>query len=141
MNGAPAPGDRSASGPIPRHRRYAYVALGWFFFGVGIVGLALPILPTTPFMLLALWAFSRGSERFHRWLYHHRIFGPPLQRFRRDRAVPRWVKAVALSSMTASLLVVALAIRPPWYGVAAMAAVVLGSALYLARFPSRPPAR
>jgi uncharacterized membrane protein YbaN (DUF454 family) len=136
VTGAPPPDDRSPSGPLPPHR-WAYVALGWVFFGIGIVGLALPLVPTTPFMLLALWAFSRGSARFHHWLYHHRIFGPPLQRFRRDRVIPLWVKAVALGSMTASVLLVGLALRPPWYGTAAMAAVVLGGALYLARFPSR----
>jgi uncharacterized protein len=121
--------------------RVLFIALGWVFFALGAIGAVLPVLPTTPFMLLALWAFSRGSERFHRWLYHHRIFGPSLQRFQRDRVVPLWAKAFALSSMAASVAWVAIVSRPPWYGVAAMLAVVLAGALYVTRFPSRPPPR
>jgi uncharacterized membrane protein YbaN (DUF454 family) len=68
------------------------LGLGWTFFGIGLVGTLLPLVPTTPFMLLALWAFSIGSERFHRWLYHHPVFGPPLQRWQRDRVIPLWAK-------------------------------------------------
>lgn len=127
-----------ASGPLPRGARLGYIVLGWLFFGLGAAGVVLPVIPTTPFMLLALWAFSRGSERFHRWLYHHRIFGPPLQRFRRDHVVPLWAKALALGSMTASLGWVAFVKRPPWYGTAAMIVVVVAGAAYVTRFPSRP---
>jgi uncharacterized membrane protein YbaN (DUF454 family) len=66
---------------VPSHRqRWAFLALAWVSFALGVVGLVLPVVPTTPFMLVALWAFSRSSRRFHDWLYHHRIFGPPLQR-------------------------------------------------------------
>ncbi len=132
-----ARGEEPASGALPRRGRIAYIALGWFFFALGAIGAVLPVVPTTPFMLLALWAFSRGSDRFHHWLYHHRIFGPPLQRFRRDRVVPRWAKAFALSSMAASVAWVAIVSRPPWYGFVAMGAVVLAGALYVTRFPSR----
>jgi hypothetical protein len=129
------------SARVAAHRRWLFLGLGWFFFGLGVLGMALPLLPTTPLMLLALWAFSRGSERFHRWLYHHRVFGPPLQRFRRDRVVPLWAKALALSSMAVSLLYVGLVVRPPWYGLTAMFAVVLAGILYITRFPSRGPER
>ena len=113
------------------------VALGWFFFAIGLLGVVLPLLPTTPFMLLALWAFSLGSERFHAWLYHHRIFGPPLRRWHEDRIIPRWVKALALGSMAASLGWAWLALDAPWYGLAAMAAVIAAGAAYILRFPSR----
>lgn len=127
--------------PLAAHRRWAFLALGWIFFGLGAIGVALPLLPTTPLMLLALWAFSKGSRRFHDWLFHHRFFGPPLQRFRRERVVPLWAKALALSSMAVSLAYVALVVRPAWYGLAGMGAVVLAGALYITRFPSSRPAR
>jgi len=48
-----------------------YFLLGWCFFGLGAVGTVVPGLPTTPFMLLALWAFSKSSQHFHDWLYTH----------------------------------------------------------------------
>jgi uncharacterized protein len=112
-------------------------ALGWLFLALGLAGALLPVLPTTPFLLVALWAFSRSSPRLHDWLYHHRVLGPPLQRWQRERVVPAWVKAVAFTSMGASLVYVAVWVRPPAYLLAAMAAVVLTGVLFLARVPSR----
>jgi len=54
-------------------------------------------------MLLALWAFSRGSERFHNWLYNHRLFGPPLQQWHQRRVIPRHAKILSISMMALSL--------------------------------------
>ena len=62
--------------------------LGCLFFVTGFVGVFVPVLPTTPLMLLALWCFARSSNRFHDWLYTHRVFGPPLQQYRRHRVIP-----------------------------------------------------
>lgn len=115
------------------------IALGWTFFGLGLLGTVLPLVPTTPFMLLALWAFSIGSERFHAWLYHHRVFGPPLRRWRDERIIPWWTKALALSSMAASFAWAWLGADVPGYGLAAMAVVCAAGALFILRFPSRRP--
>ena len=120
-----------------RTPRWLLFTLGWVFFALGVLGAVLPILPTTPLMLLALWAFSSSSERFHGWLYHHRIFGPPLQRWRRERVVPLPVKVVALGSMAVSLVYVGFFVRPPWYAFAAMVVVVIAGATFIARVPSR----
>lgn len=122
---------------VALHRRWLMLGLGWTFFAAGLVGVLLPLVPTTPFMLLALWAFSVGSERFHRWLYHHPVFGPPLQRWQRDRVIPRWAKVLSLGSMAASFLWAWLGADAPWYGLLAMAAVMAAGAAYILRFPSR----
>ena len=82
--------------------RHLYFILGWIFFVIGGIGAFLPVLPTTPFMLLALWAFSKSSERFHHWLYHHRVFGPPLQQWQQYRVIPRMAKFMAVSVMLLS---------------------------------------
>lgn len=58
-------------------KRWCLMALGWLAFATGIVGIVLPLLPTTPFMLLAAALFARSSPRFHRWLLAHPWFGPP----------------------------------------------------------------
>ena len=133
----PAPAGEEPPSPAAR---WLWFGLGWLFLGLGLLGVALPVLPTTPFLLLALWAFSRSSRRFHDWLYHHRVLGPPLQRWRRERVVPARVKAVAILSMLASLAWVALGLRAPWYGVLATAALVAFGVAFLARLPSRPAA-
>ena len=81
-----------------------YFLLGWCFFGLGAVGAVVPGLPTVPLMLVALWAFSRSSQRFHDWLYDHSLFGPPLQQWRSHRVIPLKAKILAVATMTASLL-------------------------------------
>lgn len=135
MDGETRPG--AANAPVGAHRRWLFVVLGWIFFVLGMVGAVLPLVPTTPFMLLALWAFSIGSERFHRWLYHHRIFGPPLQRWQRDHVIPLWTKALSIGSMSASFLYLWLARGSPWFVLLPAGVVVIAGVAYVARFPSR----
>jgi hypothetical protein len=79
-----------------------YFTTGWFFFLLGAVGIVLPVLPTTPFMLLALWAFSKSSDRFHYWLYNHKFFGPLLQQWQQHRVIPVSAKLLSILMMSAS---------------------------------------
>ena len=95
--------------------RPVYFVVGWCFFGLGAAGAVLPGLPTVPFMLVALWAFSKSSQRFHDWLYSHAMFGPPLQQWRDHRVIPVKAKVLAVISMAASLVYMALiADVNPW---------------------------
>ena len=94
--------------------RHIYLVLGFFFFVVGLVGVVLPVLPTTPFMLLALWAFSNSSERFHDWLYHHPTFGKPLQDWSQYGVVPKRAKISALVVMSISLAVMITFTQAHW---------------------------
>jgi len=81
-----------------------YFATGWIFFFLGIIGVILPVLPTTPFMLLALWAFSKSSDRFHYWLYNHKYFGPLLQQWQQYHVIPLTAKVFAISMMVISFV-------------------------------------
>jgi uncharacterized membrane protein YbaN (DUF454 family) len=83
--------------------RPVFFLLGLCFFALGAVGAVVPGLPTTVFMILALWAFARSSERFHHWLYHHPLFGPPLQEWQQYRVIPLRAKLLAVSMMLLSL--------------------------------------
>ncbi len=83
--------------------RHALVAFGWLNVGLGMVGVVLPVMPTTVFLLIALWAFSKSSPRFHDWLYDHPRFGPALQDWRRERAIPLKAKVLALTMMSLSI--------------------------------------
>ena len=118
--------------------RWIWFAAAWGFVLIGMVGVLLPLLPTTPFLLLAVWAFSRSSVRFHAWLVEHRVLGPPIRRWRSERVIPLRVKLLAVASMLASLAYSTFVLRLPWYLLAAMLVVVLAATVFLARVPSRP---
>ncbi len=87
---------------------------GWLNVGLGAVGVFVPLLPTTPFLLVAAWAFARSSERFHEWLVTHPRLGPPITNWREHRAISRRLKLVAVASLVASLAIALAANVPDW---------------------------
>ena len=91
-----------------------WIALGWTSVGLGVVGTFLPLLPTTPFLLLAAFAFSRGSETLHDWLMTHPSLGPPIHDWHQHRAVSRRVKVVATFSIIAIFALAVLLAAPAW---------------------------
>ena len=113
--------------------------LGWLLFGLGFVGVFVPVLPTTPFMLLALWCFSRSSDRFHEWLYTHKHFGPPLQSWQEHRVVPLKAKFIAVSFMIGSLVYVFMFSSTPVWAQALMLASMAFGAWFILTKPSFPP--
>jgi uncharacterized membrane protein YbaN (DUF454 family) len=79
-----------------RSLKYIYLTLGLVALVLGAVGVALPILPTTPFLLLALFFFSRGSERWNNWFRSTKLYKKHLESFVRNRAMPLSKKIVIL---------------------------------------------
>ena len=73
------------------------IILGVVSLTLGIIGIFLPLLPTTPLLLLAAWCFVRSSERLYRWLVSNRYFGEYIRNFRENRAIPLHAKVVAVS--------------------------------------------
>ena len=73
-------------------KRAILLSVGWLCVVLGVLGIFLPLLPTTPFLLLASACFMRGSPRLSRWLHQHPHFGPVLKNWHDNRAVSRTVK-------------------------------------------------
>ena len=122
-----------------RIRRAVFFVLAWVFFGLGLVGAFLPVLPTTPLMILALWAFARSSERFHHWLYTHRVFGPPLQRWRQHQVIPIPAKIAAVGAMLVSMVIMGWFSNAPPMALWAAGLFMAGAAWFIVSRPSRPP--
>jgi uncharacterized membrane protein YbaN (DUF454 family) len=92
----------------PKAVRLLLMAFGCLCVATGIVGIFIPGLPTTIFLIIALWAFTRSSPRLEAWLLGHRRFGPPLRAWRRDGAIPRRAKYIAVAMIATSWIVIAL---------------------------------
>ncbi|MCL4801853.1 MAG: YbaN family protein [Burkholderiales bacterium] len=129
------------SAEVRRHAspvvRGALIVAGTACVGLGVLGLFLPVLPTTPFLLLAAACYARASERFYGWLLRNRTFGPTIREWRRYRSIPyrtKWTAVVLMSLTLASSIV--FFVRNP-YLQAALAALGVGLAVWLARIPSR----
>jgi uncharacterized membrane protein YbaN (DUF454 family) len=86
--------------------------LGWLFLIAGIVGLFLPLLPGTVFLILSAACFTRSSPRFETWLLTHPTLGPPVKRWRAEGAIPRRAKVLAVLSLALSWIVVYAADTP-----------------------------
>ena len=114
----------------------------WFAFGVGAVllallGLALPLLPTTPFVLLAAFAFARSSDRWHAWLLGHRLFGPIIDDWHRHGAIDRRTKIVGVISM-AGIFGLSLILKVDATVLAIQAVVLTAAAAFVLSRPSPP---
>jgi uncharacterized membrane protein YbaN (DUF454 family) len=114
-------------------------SLGWLLFGVGFVGVFVPVLPTTPLMLLALWCFSRSSDRFHDWLYTHKHFGPPLQQWHQYRIIPLAAKYIAILFMTSSLVYMFVFLTTPVWAKVLMSISMAFGCWFILTKPSFPP--
>lgn len=80
-------------------KRWLYISLGCVSLLLAVIGIPLPLLPTTPFLLLSAYCFARGSERLHHWLLHHPHLGPPIRRWQEHGAISReakWLGTVSL---------------------------------------------
>jgi len=80
-------------------RQWIFFILGWFFLALGVVGLFLPLLPTTPFLLLAAASFTRSSDRLYNWLIHHPVFGTYIRNYREHHAITLQAKVVSLGAL------------------------------------------
>lgn len=96
-----------------RWRRSLLLAAGFFFTTLGAIGVALPLMPGTVFLILAAWCFSQSSPRFEMWLLDHPRLGPHVRRWRDTGAISRGTKLVACGSMLASFALLAVTDAPP----------------------------
>jgi hypothetical protein len=122
-----------------RWPRALWLAAGWLALAAGAVGIFLPLLPTTPFVLLAAWCFSRGSERCERWLLEHRHFGPMVRDWRMHRAIPLRAKQLATVMMALGSAWAGWLLPQPWAWLPAVCCALVAGWMW--HLPSRAPAK
>lgn len=104
--------------------RGLYVALGFLFCGIGAVGAVLPVLPTTPFLLLAAFFFAKGSTRFNNWFISTKLYKNHLESFVDNRAMTLKTK-ISICSFASAMLILAFIFMSNPYGRATIIAVML----------------
>ncbi|NIA26203.1 MAG: DUF454 family protein [Gammaproteobacteria bacterium] len=85
--------------------RVLYLVLGVFFLGLGVIGIVLPLIPTTFPVILAAFFFARSSERFDRWIVSHRLFGPLIRDWRAGRGFSVRTKTVAIVAVAVTFTI------------------------------------
>ncbi|MGE0062114.1 MAG: YbaN family protein [Xanthobacteraceae bacterium] len=116
--------------------RRLYLALGLACVATGFVGAFLPVLPTTPFLILAAACFARSSPRLERWLLDHPRFGPALRAWREHGAIPRSAKRMALIGTSLGFAVFWIGTGPGPAVTAGVAALMLTGLVYVFSRPS-----
>lgn len=118
--------------------RPVLLVVGCFMVGLGMVGIVVPGLPTVPFLLLALWAFSKSSQRFHDWLYTHPRLGPPLRDWREHGVIPLKAKILAIATMLVSLAWITFGIADDWVLPLVVAGCLIPPAIFIVTRPGEP---
>jgi uncharacterized membrane protein YbaN (DUF454 family) len=95
--------------------KYILAFLGSVALVLGIVGIFLPVLPTTPFLLLAAALYLRSSQRLYEWLMSHKHLGPYIKNFRENKAIPLRVKIVSVTLVWVTLLYCAIFVAKEWW--------------------------
>ena len=117
--------------------RAVYFVLGLVCLILGLIGIVVPGMPTTVFILLAGYFWARSSRRFYAWLLAHRLFGRMIINWQTHRAIPRFAKYLAWSMMSLSTIILFFKLPSQWQWAAwLLAAVSLGVGIWMARLPN-----
>ncbi|MBE0661955.1 MAG: YbaN family protein [Bacteroidales bacterium] len=113
--------------------RYLLIFMGSISVGLAVLGIVLPVLPTTPFLLFAAWCYARSSTRFYVWLMTHRLWGKYLRDYTSGRGVPVKVKVYAIVLLWITILSsVIFAIDKLWLQIL-LIAIALGVSIHILR--------
>ena len=122
---------------ISHAKRISLILIGLVALALGGIGVFVPLLPTTPFVLVAAIAFANSSERLHQWLLEHDVFGPLISNWRSHGAISRRTKTVSLVSMLA-IIAISVALAVPTLVLVIQVLVLSASAVFIVTRPLPP---
>ncbi len=118
-------------------RRQLLYGTGWLCVGLGVVGIVMPLFPTTPFLLVAVWAFSRSSPELAAKIRNHPIAGAYVRDWEDEGVIPPGAKILAVTMMTAGLGYLHFGSGAPSWAVVAAGIVMASAAAYILSRPGR----
>tara|TARA_B100000686_G_C16103364_1_gene624359 strand:+ start:39 stop:422 length:384 start_codon:yes stop_codon:yes gene_type:complete len=118
--------------------RYFLIGLGWLCVGVAFIGIFTPGIPTTPLLLVALWAFAKTSKRFHSWLLNHKRFGPILNNWEKHKVVPKNAKIIMVILQTFAVIMLYITTKSLLFS-GLLALLLIFVAWYVISLPSNVP--
>ncbi len=110
---------------------------GWMCVGLGVIGIIMPVFPTTPFLLLAVWAFSKSSPEMAERIRNHRLAGSFIRDWEDEGVIPLTAKLLAVTMMAAMLAYLHFRTAMPLWAVAGAGAVMIATSIYIVTRPSR----
>ena len=122
---------------VTRIKKTVLIIVGFLSLGLGGLGIVLPLLPTTPFVLVAAFAFAKSSDRLHQWLLDHDVFGPLINNWRQYGAISRRAKIVSVLSMI-GIVAISLLLAAPTHVIVIQVLVLSCSAAFIVTRPVPP---
>jgi len=119
-------------------KRLTLIVIGWLMVVIGVIGAFLPLLPTTPFLLLAAYCFSKSSPRFHHWLIHHKTWGPPVVAWQRHGVIRSKHKVISTVVIAITFFFSYGRVKDKPVALYGMSSTLAGSLLFIWSRPSKP---
>lgn len=119
--------------------RWIYLIIGWLSLAAGVIGLFLPIWPTAPFVILAAWCFSKGSEKLHRWIISQKTIGPMILEWEQYGIIRLRAKKLATIALAISFTFMAIFVKVAWPIKGTVIAIGTIVMAYIWTRPSAPP--
>jgi uncharacterized membrane protein YbaN (DUF454 family) len=122
--------------PVRDLGKILWISAGWVAMAIGIIALALPILPTAPFIILAAYCFSRGSRKLHHWIRTRKYFGPIVLEWEQHQVIRLRVKVIATVLTIFSFVTSMIFLQVPWSIKLIIAAIIMVALCYIWTRPS-----
>ena len=119
-------------------KRIILISLGWLCVGLGFIGIFVPGIPTTIFLIIALWAFTKSSKKLRNWLLNHKRFGPILNNWQQYKVVPRRAKILMVVLMSLASILFYYSLQNLYLTIGLVIILVL-VAIYVISLPSKIP--
>ncbi len=113
-----------------------FLVLGFTSLTLGLVGMILPVLPTTPFLLLSAFLFSKSSPQWYNWLVRHPKLGPYIVNFREKKIIPRKIKITAITMLWASILVSSVLLQGKLWLQAMLPGIAIAVSIHICSYKS-----